>query len=348
MKSELADVGDSIVEIEPRFRLIPFEEMQPATDPEYLVHGLFPRGGLVVVWGPPKCGKSFWTMDVMLHIALGWVYRGRRVQQGPIVYCAFEGQAGYGKRAEAFRQRFLAESASPVPFYLVAAPMNFIADHGELIGAIRLHLRSDNPVGVVLDTLNRSLVGSENDDEDIGAYIKAADAVRTAFNCMVVIVHHCGVEGTRPRGHTSLGGALDAQIAARRDAGGNVVAEVEWMKDGEEGNTVASRLEVVDVGLDDDGQPITSCVVVPIDEPTSSSSAEPRLTKNQKTHFAILFEAGAAGLTLEEWNQKARDAGIGVTRKADLYDLRSSLLSKKLVREIGERWAIMPAFSPDG
>jgi hypothetical protein len=32
----------------------------------------FPRVGLILVWGPPKCGKSFWTFDTVMHIALGW------------------------------------------------------------------------------------------------------------------------------------------------------------------------------------------------------------------------------------------------------------------------------------
>jgi hypothetical protein len=37
----------------------------------------FPRVGLIVVWGPPKCGKSFWVTDAMLHVALGWPYHLR-------------------------------------------------------------------------------------------------------------------------------------------------------------------------------------------------------------------------------------------------------------------------------
>ena len=91
----------------------------------------------------------------------------------------------------------------------------------------------------MLDTLNRSLVGSELKDEDMSAYIGAAEEIRQAFNCAVVIVHHCGIDGTRPRGHTSLTGAVDAQIAIRRD--GATIAKIEWMKDGEEGDKIASR-----------------------------------------------------------------------------------------------------------
>ncbi len=56
--------------------------------------------------------------------------------------------------------------------------------------------------------------------------------------------------------------------------------------------------------------------------------------------FSLLHDAGPAGLTLEEWNSRARDAGIGVKRKADLYDIRSNLVSKRLIRQSGERWVV--------
>jgi len=171
-----------------RFKLTPFDALKHGTEPEYLIRGLLPRGGLIVAWGPPKCGKSFWIMDAMLHVALGWEYRGRRVHQGAVVYCAFEGQSGYGKRAEAFRLRKLTEHRNPVPFYLVASPMNFVADHHNLIAAIRAQLGdAAKPAAVVLDTLNRSLVGSESDDKDMGAYMKAAGVFAGAFWAVVAM-----------------------------------------------------------------------------------------------------------------------------------------------------------------
>src|SRR5262245_1911051 len=135
-----------------------------------------------------------------MHVALNWLYRDRRVQQGPVVYCAFEGQNGFEARAEAFRQTFPIEASDPVPFYLEPLTLDLVADHAELIAIIGQQLGVAPPVLVVLDTLNRSLRGSENDSKDMSAYISAADAIREAFRCAVVIVHHCGVDGTRPRG----------------------------------------------------------------------------------------------------------------------------------------------------
>jgi hypothetical protein len=276
-----------------RIKLIRFDDLKPGTESEYLVKGLIPRAGLVVVWGPPKCGKSFWTMDVLLHVALGWEYRGRAVYSGAVVYCAFEGQSGYGKRAEAFRLRNLSAHTDPVPFHLVAMPMNFAAEYRELIVAIRFALGADaKPVAVALDTLNRSLVGSESDDKDMSTYLRAADAVRDAFGCAVIIVHHCGIDASRPRGHTSLTGAVDAQLAVNRDGAGNVIVQVELMKDGEEGDKVTCRFEVVEVATDGSGHPITSCVLVPADDLPAAALAKPtKMPKTARTALKALKEA---------------------------------------------------------
>jgi hypothetical protein len=107
--------------------LIPFNEIKLGTERRYLVKGIIPRVGLTVVWGPPKSGKSFWTFDLVMHVALAWQYRGRRVQSGPVVYCAFEGQSGLETRIEAFRQRFLSEDPGTVPFYLEPLTLDLVA-----------------------------------------------------------------------------------------------------------------------------------------------------------------------------------------------------------------------------
>jgi AAA domain len=263
-----------------RFELIPFDKIAFDTTPAYLVKGLIPRIGLCVFWGPPKCGKSFLVFDLLMHVALDWKYRGRRVQQGAVVYCAFEGQTGLRNRVEAFRQRKLVEGAGGVPFYLIADAMNLVADHPALIASVRAALGDTKPAAIALDTLNRSMPGSESSDEDMTAYVKAGDALRIAFDCAVVIVHHCGHEGTRPRGHSSLIGAIDAQIAVKRDDADNIIATVELMKDGPQGDEFASRLEVVEIGIDDDGDKITSCVIVPVEELAPSRKERPQKLPN--------------------------------------------------------------------
>ena len=244
-------------------RLVPFSELKLGAARRYLVKGLIPRTGMTVIWGPPKCGKSFWLFDCLMHVALAWEYRGRRVHAGPVVYCAFEGQGGIGARAEAFRLNKMDNHDGEVPFFLQPVSLDLVKDHPALIQAIRDALGNHPPSVVALDTLNRSLAGSESSDEDMAAYIRAADAISKAFECAVVIVHHCGHNDARMRGHSSLIAALDVELSVKRQDDNSIVVKVERLKDGQEGEEIVSKLESVVVGIDEDGEEITSCVVVP-------------------------------------------------------------------------------------
>ena len=73
-----------------------------------------------------------------------------------------------------------------------------------------------------------------------------------------------------------------------RDTSGNIVAEVEFMKDGPEGAQILSYLERVTVGADDDGDDITSCVVRPSDAP--AMKAKPKLAPQAALALRILCD----------------------------------------------------------
>jgi hypothetical protein len=117
----------------PRFSLVPFNQLKPGTGTSHLVKGLIPRIGIVAVWGPPKCGKSFWAFDLAMHSALGWEYRGRRVIAGTICYCAFEGAEGFKARAAAFGQHHSVALDAEVPFFLMPTRLDLVKDHAGLI-----------------------------------------------------------------------------------------------------------------------------------------------------------------------------------------------------------------------
>jgi hypothetical protein len=273
------------------FTLVRFGNIELGKEPPYLVQHLIPREGLVVVWGPPKCGKTFWTFDVMMHVALRWNYRDHHVEGGTVVYIACEGERGLAARKEAFRQAKLTETDDP-PFYLLTTRLDLAEDADALIFDIAAQLPDSRCSAIVLDTLNRSIGGSESNDEDMGAYIKAADKLREKFGCAVVIIHHCGINDKRPRGHTSLTGAADAQIRVERNKAGDIFTEVEFMKDGTEGYMTASRLEVVELGVDDNGDTMTSCVIQTAAGATATQrDRKKRLTPTSRRAFELLGEA---------------------------------------------------------
>jgi len=82
-------------------------------------------------------------------------------------------------------------------------------------------------------------------------------------------VHHCGTDASRPRGHTGLTGAVEVQLSVARDEANdkNFLVTLEYMKDGMvDERPIASFLEQVEVGIDEDGDPMTSCVVKPVED----------------------------------------------------------------------------------
>jgi hypothetical protein len=272
-----------------RFIVKILQSISVSMAPNYLVKGILPRVGLGVVWGPPKCGKSFWVFDLIMHIVCGRPYRGHQVRQGPVVYLALEGSFGFARRVEAWRQQH--KPPPDAPFFLIDEAINLIADAQTLIAAIRAQLTTP-PAAVVIDTLNRALSGSENDDKDMGKFIRAADAIRVEFNCLALLIHHCGIAGNRPRGHTSLSGADDVQIAIDKDKDGIVRATIEHMKDGPSGAVLASELESVTLGTDTDGDLITSCIIVP----SEAGEAEAKLPKGAALALEVLRKLLASAI----------------------------------------------------
>jgi hypothetical protein len=258
--------GNSGAAKPPRFALKCFDEIKMTKTADYLVKGLLPRSGLAVIWGPPKCGKSFWTFDLVMHVAIGRNYRAHRVHQGNVVYLALEGGSGFSRRIEAWRQRHLNDHDQAVPFFLIDVALDLVKDCEALIAAIRQQLGDTRPSCIVLDTLNRALRGDENSSADMAEFIRAADILRSAFDCLLLVIHHCGTAGTRPRGHTSLSGAD------------------ELMKDDESGAVLTSRLERIELGTDTDGDPLSSCVITEADTVTKG----PKLTQVQRFAFELL------------------------------------------------------------
>ena len=269
--------------------------MRPGLEPAYLVDELMPSAGLVLVWGKQKTFKSFWLLDLFVHVAMGWPYRDHAVRQGAVIYCAFEGGHGYKGRIEAIRRHYGISDDVAVPLYVMPGQVDLIADEKALVEEFRYQLGTVVPAVVVLDTLNRSLSGSESSDKDMTLYVKAAEAVRKAFGCLCVIVHHCGYDDTHARGHTSLPAAVDAELAVMRDEGSPVVlVTVKAMRDGPEGMVVRSRALPVTLDPDQNSKPRSSIVIVPDDDSTVVVPAKPGGRRDTAT--PLLVEALRAAL----------------------------------------------------
>ena len=312
--------------------LVPFDQVQLRRESSYLVKGLIPRTGISLVWGPPKSGKTFWLFDLMTHVAGSEDYRGRKVYGGPVIYCCFEGIEGYGARIAAIKQQ--RQEASVVSFNpslsLMSERLDLAEQYWELVEAVKGRLGQNRPAAIVLDTLNRSFNGSESNDSDMAGYIRAADAIKNAFACAVIVVHHSGHDAARPRGHSSLTAAIDAQLSVKRSPDDRIVVEVEWMRDGPEGERLLSRLTPVEVGTDSEGDPITSCIVEPSDDlPAAVPVASSR--QSAAALEALDAAAGADGSAQQPvWREELCRRGV-INRNATGYRMTFKRLKDRLI-----------------
>jgi hypothetical protein len=325
------------------FPLVSFKDIRlDTTQRNYRIKGLLPRRGLVIIWGPKKCYKSFIASDMGYHVALGWRYRGCRVEQALVIYIALEGREGQPARKEAFAKHY---NVNDAPFLLMTKPLNLIKQAAALIKDIEAQLleRRDAPGVVFIDTLNRSLVGSESKDEDMAAYLNAAAMIEERFKCLVVIVHHCGIDTSRPRGHSALPAAVDVQLRVDRTDKLQATLTVELAKDFAEGTEFFYQLKIVELGLDPDGDPITSLVVLPLDE-TGPQPAKTKSVKGlgaaQKNALNALTECVA-----EHGIDPPQACRLPATVKVVTLDqwqeqlFRSGVLSRKTAEGKRQNWA---------
>lgn len=251
-----------------RFQLLTPAELAAMPPVRWLVRGVLPQEGIAAVYGPPGSGKSFLTLDLLAHVADGRDWYGCRVNPAPVVYLGLEGEAGIGQRIQAWQT----QHGPIVPrFRAILSPLDIRkdGDRSDLVKAVK---RSGMAGGLlVLDTLNRAAPGAdENSSAEMGEIIQAAKALQAELGGLVLMVHHSGKDAARGlRGHSSLLAALDASLEVCRD-GDRRVWKVGKAKDGEDGKAHPFLLSVVELGTDDDGEEITSCVCLPDEAPADA------------------------------------------------------------------------------
>ena len=194
------------------------------------------------------------------------------------------------------------DSSAALPLVLVPGPLNLRdpEDIARLMEFVRQAEREHGTkvAALFIDTLSRALAGgNENDPEDMGALIAGVDALRLATGATIILIHHTGKDESRgARGHSSLKAAMDTEIEVSKT--GNVhVATVTKQRDLPAGARFAFELQVVELGRDADGDPVTTCIVCALDQPPSNRKAP--AGKNQAALLAAL----------QEWHRARPDQG---------------------------------------
>lgn len=246
-----------------------FGEIQPLLDTGAFVEGLMTSTALSLIYGDSNSGKTFFIVDLGLHISLGKSWRGRYVDQGAVIYIAAEGGNGILNRVFAFKKHFKVIECAP--FVVIPAPVSLFGEETDLhrllqaIEAVRA--RSTFPIRlIIIDTLSRTMAGGdENSPADMTGFIRNVDQIRQATGVHVCLVHHTGKDKSKgARGHSSLRAAVDTEIEVQKDQLSKITtATVTKQRDLPTGDTFDFVLEQVTLGSDRHCKPVTSCVVVP-------------------------------------------------------------------------------------
>jgi hypothetical protein len=248
--------------------LVFYQDVMPNLDAADFVEGLLIEGSMAVVYGESNCGKTFFMTDLGLHVAMGKPWRGRDIEHGGVIYCALEGSHGISNRIAAFRAHH--KPAERLPFAIIPSAINMLdpaADTDLLIETI--HIAASElgvPVRlVVIDTLSRAMAGgNENAPDDMGSLVSNTDKVRQATRAAVAFVHHSGKDTAKgARGHSLLRAATDTEIEILQlDKDSPAVATVTKQRELEIEGQFPFTLQVIELGNNRRGKPVTSCVVI--------------------------------------------------------------------------------------
>lgn len=272
-----------------RYRLLRADEVVNAPPLHWLVRGVLPADGLAALFGASGSGKSFLALDLSAAVAGGLEWFACRVKSAPVVYVALEGEAGFSQRVKAWQLHHRRDLPGGLRFVMQALDLRNADDVSEIADAVTA---AGAAAGLlVIDTLNRAAAGAdENSVVDMGAIIAAAKGVQAKLGGLVLLVHHSGKDASKGlRGHSSLHAALDAAIEVSR-----IDDRRDWRiakaKDGDDGKAHPFKLDVVAIGEHDDGEAITSCVVVADEAP--NELRRPRIPQagNQRIAWDALGE----------------------------------------------------------
>lgn len=254
--------------VDPSSELEWFDDIKPVISTPYIVKGVLDLGAMSVVYGPSNSGKTFFALDIAYHVAIDHSWRAQRVAGGSVLYLAAEGGNGIANRIVGLRKT---SGVLDVPFALRRAGLDLLNPDADTERVIKLaeEVAKRAPLRlIVIDTLSRVIAGGdENGPVDMTAFIKNVDRIRHATGAHIMIVHHTGKDAAKgARGHSSLRAATDTEIEVSVDETEMRSAKVTKQRDLPGGEEFAFKLDAVALGVDDDGDTVTTCVVLPVEK----------------------------------------------------------------------------------
>lgn len=256
-------------------RFLSPSQLRALPPPKWLVANHFTEGSHGMVYGAYGSGKSFVAFDMACCLTTGKYFLGRfPVIQGPVVYIAGEGYAGYKGRLAAWEKHY----GLMIPddnFRLVDLPYPLVEvdEASRLVRDIAGNLKTP-PVAIIIDTVARSFGSAvESATEDMNRYVENVDRIGRSFNSLVLNIHHKGKDEAKgARGSSSLPGACDAIFEISGKPSEGVAVQCKKQKDGD--SDLRYDLKMIHYPLTDSAAGSIVLVPLPEDEQALKSGSE--------------------------------------------------------------------------
>jgi AAA domain len=242
-----------------------FDECNDTAAKRWLIKGVIARGETSSWIAPPGRGKSALHSDISVHLAAGIDWRGHRTKgQFGVVYFAFERADLVKRRNAAYARR---RNLKGLPIAIAAQIINLMDPHcvDVILATIRAaEERFGLPVGyIVIDTFAKGIAAGGGDEDKARDQNKCLTNLRRLHETAdlhIAIVGHTGKDETKgSRGSNAHPADADLQVQIFGDEIKS--ARVIKGNDQPEGELTAFKLESAELGLDEDGDPITTAVL---------------------------------------------------------------------------------------
>lgn len=294
---DMAKLHKPKVETFGELRFLSTEECTLAPPRGYILKGLIAPRDVACIFGAPGAGKSLIAPHIGYQVALGEPAFGMRAKPGRVLYVAVEDAHGMRNRIAALAIR---QGHAP-SFHMVEGVADIFAEDSADLEALAEAVEDQRPTLIFIDTLAMAFPGlEENDAKGMGRVVAVCRQL-TEHGAAVVLIHHdTKAEGSTPRGHSVLNGALDMAMHVKRDDDGVVRGKLTKNRNGTPDRDIAFRIGIEELGTDEDGDPITAALV---EELTASAvRSRVRLTDAESAAMAKLLELEAEGRVAEdEW-----------------------------------------------
>lgn len=232
------------------------QEILAEPRPAWIIRGLIQERTLNLIVSEPKSFKTFFALDMAAHLHVdssGCQWQGMDIRKfNNVFYLCLEGHPANRIRAWEIHN---GRQFPNVQIY--NGSFHMVRNYQALFTAV------PNDSILFLDTLSASISGlDENAAKDMSNVTADLYKLIHEKNVTIIVIHHMGKDGSKgARGSSVLLGNVDSQIHIKKIGNDKIKVVAKVIREEKDGEEWIFQRVIYEVGIDEDGSPITSCAL---------------------------------------------------------------------------------------